>query len=1431
MGKFVNIGHFKSSTKLISLLLFLIVCFSLLLRLNGINWDGGNFFHPDERSILMRVDCMYRVLAELPGYLSCLKESPGQHSGIPSLIIFLDPVKSPLNPHWFPLGGFILYLLLAIRVGLSPFITIDLESLSIMGRLLGSLADTGSVILIFILAKYLFGKNWGLLAATLLGLSVIHVQLAHFYRPEPFLVLFLLASFWQIFALANNLRYRNTLLLGGFIGLAFATKITVLPILLPVFMLYIYHYINSKSTQIGFTRNKNQGLKDIICHGGIFFGVTASIFVLWNPYAVLSFGEFLDWLSREGEIVRTAGLVPYTTQYLGTSPFLYQIRQVTIWGLGLPLGILCWIGIVVAIIRNIEKPKLLQILMLLWFIPFFLIIGFFETKFLRYMFPLIPFLILFGVGFMRDSYYWLRGKSFNKVVVIGGIFICVLVPAIAYSLSFQAIYRTSHPAVQASEWINRNVSHGTVIITDNHWDEGIPNLAQYDVRQFPAYEQDSLEKIEKLSTDLSQAQHLFFYSNRTYGSIMKAQERYPLTSNYYQLLMDGHLGYKLTEAFTAYPELMNLVIVNDTFTSAGLSFPEGSVGVQGKHQLNLGFADENVTNYDHPLVMIFTNKEGLGKDQIFRKISFVSEQPSALLIDKSQLPKYRESGGWVATFGSHDVGEVKAVLLWLLLVHIVILGTLPLTCWLFRSLPDHGIGLSGPLGLLAIGYLVWISTSISSIPFSRATILTAVAVVCASSMVVVWNYRRKLIEILRSHWRHMTAVELLFLFVFFTFLWIRMANPDLWHPYRGGEKPMDLAYLTAIVKSISMPPYDPWFSDGYINYYYFGHFLIAMLVKMTRIVPSIAYNLATPLLFSMAVLAAFSIVYNLSEIVRRHRFPSSNKLGPYFAGLMGVFLTFVIGNQGGAEQLLKSTWDLIANDVAFPIFDFWASSRVMSGPASITEFPFWTFLFGDLHAHLIAIPFYLLTLLVVINLVFLKQPSRLTLAATILCLSLTLGAQSAINTWDLPAFATITFFGIGAFQYNNRTSRNIFWLMKWGILSGVTFGLAWFLYLPFHFGYQPYPVGLNLSSFQTPLADYLIIHFPFVLFGATYFFMVLVKCRPKMKARSTLGLKRLFERSYLQKFDLTFYVLVAIVVLIGCLAGYPTLGFLMTALGIALLAIVRSIRQEAFMIHSVTIAIALLSMALVLGVVPELITIAGDIDRMNTVFKLYLQAWVLYGLSAGFIIWYLAATNFYGRLIKRRIVGSCWITVISIALIAGLVFPVLGTRSRLQDRFQILPLTLNGEAYTDSAIYRGEKEEIDLGYDMEAIRWLRENVVGSPVVLEAAIPHQYRWGSRVSTYTGLPTVVGWIWHQKQQRGLDRYLVDQRQRHVEFIYSTTDSDLAFDLIKKYDVEFIYVGQLERLYYNEDGLKKFADTTQLWHQLVYSNAEVQIYKVLT
>ena len=289
-------------------------------------------------------------------------------------------------------------------------------------------------------------------------------------------------------------------------------------------------------------------------------------------------------------------------------------------------------------------------------------------------------------------------------------------------------------------------------------------------------------------------------------------------------------------------------------------------------------------------------------------------------------------------------------------------------------------------------------------------------------------------------------------------------------------------------------------------------------------------------------------------------------------------------------------------------------------------------------------------------------------------------------------------------------------------------------------------------------------------------------------------------------------------------------GLLAAVISIAFIALIGVIKKDAYRITSEATILVLLIMAMGIGIVPELITIAGDIERMNTVFKLYLQAWILYGIAAGFISWYFFASGFYRRLVKRKTLGSSCIIIMSLTLVAGLIFPALGTRSRLQDRFQILPPTLNGEAYAEKAIYSGEQEPIALKWDMEAIKWLRSNVEGSPVILEAAIPHQYRWGSRVSVYTGLPTVIGWIWHQKQQRGQDTNLVDRRQRQVEFIYSTTDSDLALNIIKKYDVDFIYIGHLERLYYDADGLDKFDSESHNWSQLVYSNQEVKIYRIV-
>ena len=152
--------------------------------------------------------------------------------------------------------------------------------------------------------------------------------------------------------------------------------------------------------------------------------------------------------------------------------------------------------------------------------------------------------------------------------------------------------------------------------------------------------------------------------------------------------------------------------------------------------------------------------------------------------------------------------------------------------------------------------------------------------------------------------------------VFLALLLLRAANPDLWHPFRGGEKPMDVSYLTAVTRSSFMPPYDPWFAGGYLNYYYFGHFIVATLIKLTGTVPEFAVNLAIPTFWTMTFCAAFSIGVNLAEAtmqrLRTYQFPA---IGALVAGLLAALMVAIAGNLDGlvqlAERIGPAAWDAI----------------------------------------------------------------------------------------------------------------------------------------------------------------------------------------------------------------------------------------------------------------------------------------------------------------------------------------------------------------------------------------------------------------------------------------------------------------------------------------------------------------------------------------
>jgi uncharacterized membrane protein len=207
------------------------------------------------------------------------------------------------------------------------------------------------------------------------------------------------------------------------------------------------------------------------------------------------------------------------------------------------------------------------------------------------------------------------------------------------------------------------------------------------------------------------------------------------------------------------------------------------------------------------------------------------------------------------------------------------------------------------------------------------------------------------------------------------------------------------------------------------------------------------------------------------------------------------------------------------------------------------------------------------------------------------------------------------------------------------------------------------------------------------------------------------------------------------------------------------------------------------------------------------------------------------------------VVRAAFAAGVVLMLLAALVYPIQATRwrVRMDDRFpdpnaqgaaQVAAggFTNNGMDFMQKAVYQDDKGTIDLRYDYDAIMWMRNEVVGSPTIIEGQMP-LYRWGSRFSIYTGLPTVIGWDWHEKQQRSIiDGAIIDRRLDAVRQIYNSPSPDEALALVKRFRVAYIYIGDVERAFYDQVGLAKFDAMVRAGQlQLVYQNERVKIFQV--
>jgi YYY domain-containing protein len=935
------------------------------------------------------------------------------------------------------------------------------------------------------------------------------------------------------------------------------------------------------------------------------------------------------------------------------------------------------------------------------------------------------------------------------------------------------------------------------------------------------------------------------------------------------------------------------------------------------------------------------------------------------------------------------VSDIFAAFRWWVVLLLLGAAAMPLTTQLLRRLPDRGYAFSKMIGLLVVSYLFWLAASLGIAGNNYGGILLAVLGLIGLSLGSLYLAHRQTSETpseslpgwLRRRWRFILLIEMLFLAVFALWVWVRAQNPSI----TATEKPMEFAFLNSAVRSPEYPPLDPWLSGFAISYYYFGYIMTSVLSRLAVVPTTIGFNLAIAWLTAGTALGAFGLVYNLLAADRRQ--PDDrpiNNLGSYgepaanheasakpatryrLAVILGLVAAVALPLAGNMEIVLEI---MHANGIGTPQFWEWLDIRELEGPARvaetpryetsqwwwwrssrviheyhlsgrpeeglepIAEFPAFSFNLGDMHPHVLALPFAFLSLAVAftwwlrpgfpeLNLRFWRpgwhwrdQAARLGLEdwqswglAVLL-----LGGLSFLNTWDVLIHL---FVFLGAFVLT-RWRQSGQWHSRYlgeAVILALFLGIpAVLIYLPFYLGFRSQagaPFLLPMTMQPTRLAHFLVI-FAMPLLPTVVLVTLLVFKAIRQRRSRPVDVPRAWRPAMTLAIGLIVGLFVLMLVLgwliamspdgagrVIALAGElakelpvlpveaplfyrlrwgaaavavltpvllqvrlanPWLILLLTGLLAAAIYILIHYLQRSWLtgddgnvledrladgflesgggqesdfspsggitaglrqpdtagISPLPFVLLIIITGLLLTIGPEFVYLKDNFgQRINTIFKFYYQAWVMFGVAAIFGLGYLLSSRH--RLLQ---VGGVVTTVVyGLALLMALLFPYYAVQSRAaefrgprtaEDR---QPATLDGLTF----LVRSNPDEY------AAIMWLRENVDGAPVILEAT-GGAYSDFARVSANTGLPTVLGWANHEGQWRG-NTPEPGLRAPAIATIYSQANWSETADLLNRYDVAYVYFGSLERSTYDPRSGEKFDQNLEV----AYRNASVTIYR---
>lgn len=1403
-----------------------IVLLSLGLRLFSLDWDDGQHLHPDERHISNVTGAI-----EWPdNYFDSEHSQLNPYNHVPSFIygtfpLFLNKAVSGwlASDAW----GASATRSLADGVGLdlkNPDGSLAFDdgyNSNLVGRILAALFDVGTLIWLYLLARLLFGRPVALLAALLFALTVAHIQHAHFFVNDPFLVFFTTAALYFSIRVAKYGRGSDYLLGGAALGFAAACKITAAPLLAVLFLSAVVYVMRARrARRDGEAEADLKGRRPFFIAFGWFLAATvvgALVFRVMNPYVFAGPGfwnvsldpRFLRDVAEQTHLLQEGGDWPPNYQWVGRTPVLFPLKNLALWGLGLPLAAAAAFGAGRTMWRRRRDLVHPEILLLVWILLVIVMVSRNFVMTMRYLLPIYPVLVLLAAAGLVELWRSSRRERRSSNLAIRAVVGVVIAGTALWALGFVAgVYGQDHTRVRASEWIAANVPPGSMLVGEE-WDDLLPlrlpglDPAEYPQVVLPVYQVDSKDKILALIDALDDADYVVVSSNRAYASLPRTPARYPSTSRYYETLFSGELGFSEAAEFTGEPGLFGLAIDD-----------------QG--------AEEAFTVYDHPKVMIFAKGSNYSHD---RAISVLEPDraDSAILVGPATAAKNatqlrppdaaeQEAGGtWAGTFRSHTSGLSW---LWILLwIEMGALALLPWTTLLFARLPDKGFALSKTFALIVPAVVVWFVAWLGLATFSAGLCWGVLAATVALGVGGLLHHGEIFWAMVRDNRRRWLTTELVFLGVFALFLLLRAADPDLWHPARGGEKPMELAFFTAVLKSSVLPPFDPWFAGGALNYYYFGWFMLAVPVRALGIEPQVAFNLGIPLVAALAASAAYSVTANL---VRISIYPRVARRTPALAGLASVFLLVLAGNLDTLRQMVSNLSATIVKGAESVPLDWWGSSRVFHGTA-ITEFPYWSFLFGDFHPHVMSLP--LLTLLAALVLTYVVTAERED-GFRLHALAVSLGVLSAViratHTWDLPLALGI---GAGAIILGRSRRSAVASSRFVHILRDLAlFGAAHLVVVaPFAGSYELFYSGFVRSPESTQPGEYLIHFGVFTFIGVSY---LVTRWLSLHRSGSDTRVFRVLAGPVARACLAVVGILAAITLQAS---GFLVFGAGLTVAALLLFTVIFEIRREDGDVGA-TVTSVFLMFAVGTSVMAELFVVTGDIGRMNSVFKFLYESWVLYAIASGYALWYVTGQLLLmvraGRLPRSAI--RMWAVGTITLLLAATLFPIFATRVRLADRFSPGPLTLDGDAYLERnpVITDSGAAIVRMGEDVPLIEWLRENVRGSPTIVEIPGP-LYTWTARISINTGLPTVIGWDYHETQQRFAYSEEIADRVDETNAFFTDPDPEPAHHFLLRYDVRYVVVGTLERVRGSGSGLQKFESMPEL-HE-VFRSGENVIYEV--